>query len=82
MSYESEKKGEKGVRIFWLIMVGLTVVMLGLKLCNVYQLYDIMSYKVVFFPLYGPVLLFLFGILWAILIAAAKGLFFMIFRKK
>lgn len=82
MSCESEKKDEKRVRIVWLIMVGLAMLMLGLKLCNVYGLYDLLSYKLVFFPLYGPVLLFLIGIIWAILTATVKGLFYMIFRKK
>lgn len=82
MSYQSDQKDEKRVRIFWLIMVGLTIIMLGLKLCDVCELYSILWYKLVFFPLYGPVLLFAVGIIWAILVAVIKGLFYRIFRKK
>lgn len=82
MSHESDQKDERRVRIFWSTMVGLTIILLGLKLCNVCNIYDILCYKFVFLPLYGPILIAIFGILCAIIVAIIKVLIGNLFNKK
>lgn len=78
--YESDKKDDMRRKIFWLLMVGATTIMFALKLFIPY--FHDLGYKWILCPIYGPVLVIVCAVLWAILSTLIKAVFNSIFRNK